>query len=248
MKKSDYFKKIILLVFIFSISFSVFSQETEKEDIISIGADFQSRYVWRGLQLGGVSIQPSFELALGNFAVGTWGSYSFTGTQTAQEADLYASYTIAEMFTILVSDYYFPNDLGGYNYFDYRADSTGHLFEATLSFNGTEKIPLSFLVATNFYGADTKKANGDLVYSTYAELSYSKTIVNTDFSAFVGGALNSPEVTPGFYGNTKPVIINCGIKAEKEIVITDKYSLPINSALIFNPNSKAVFLTFGVSL
>lgn len=253
MKFYNLIKKFSLLVFIISISFSAFSQEDEKEELINLGADLTSRYVWRGLQLGGASVQPFMELSFKNFTFGTWGSYSFTGTQTSQEADLYLSYSFADMFSILISDYFLPDDLGGYDYFDFDADNTGHIIEAALSFDGTETIPISLLLATNVYGADARKENGDMVFSTYVELGYATTIVNTDFSAFVGGALNAPGEfagvkVPGYYGNTDAAIINFGVSGSKSVEITDKFSLPINSSLIFNPDSKSVFLTFGISI
>jgi hypothetical protein len=133
-----------------------------------------SRYVWRGLNLGGSTpaIQPAIEFAFGNedhsIAVGAWGSYSFSGTQTGQEADLYLSYTLKDMFSLTVSDYFFPDETVGTNkYFNYNMDwntindgtkaQTGHVLEAALSFNGTESIPVSLLFAMNVWGADSRK-------------------------------------------------------------------------------------------
>ncbi|MBU1719085.1 MAG: hypothetical protein KKA07_08420, partial [Bacteroidetes bacterium] len=133
----------------------------EKDSVeTSISCDLMSRYVWRGSQYSRTpSIQPCFELSYKGFVFGTWGAYSFNGAEGA-EADLYVSYSFAkEMFSVLVTDYFLPNEYSDNNYFEYCEEHTGHLLEGTLSFNGTEKLPLSFLVAANFYGADKKKLN-----------------------------------------------------------------------------------------
>jgi len=90
-----------------------------------------SRYVWRGLDYGASpSIQPNIELGFGNFAIGAWGAYttSFTTTNILgiQVMDLYASYTIADIITVAVTDYFFPQEADyNYNYFDYGSDTTG---------------------------------------------------------------------------------------------------------------------------
>ena len=40
----------------------------------SVGADLVSGYIWRGQDLGGVSIQPSLSVAYKGFSLGAWGS------------------------------------------------------------------------------------------------------------------------------------------------------------------------------
>jgi len=130
------------------------------ETSFDAGADIMSRYIWRGLNLGGSSpsIQPSLEFSAGNITIGTWGAFSFSDGRTMQETDLYLSYNIKEMFTITLTDYFFPDEMAGNNnYFEFDQDSTGHLLEAMISFDGTEKIPFSLMAAMNFWGADARK-------------------------------------------------------------------------------------------
>ena len=263
-----------ILVFFLFTGFSTknYGQESPKESKLGfdIGADIMSRYVWRGTQFGGSSpsIQPFTSLSLGNFEIGVWGAYSIGGTNPYQEFDLYATYSFAnEMFSVTITDYFFPDELSDYKYFDYEKDSTGHIFEGTLSFNGTEKIPVSLLIATNFYGCDAKKINDDvnspdfnkedgIQYSTYLELGYSTSIWKIDFDAFIGFTPNSPKKADtasgyigenGFYGNGLG-IVNLGFTATKEIKITDKYSLPVSASVITNPQAEKVYFVFGISL
>ncbi|MBI9067272.1 MAG: hypothetical protein JEZ09_08265 [Salinivirgaceae bacterium] len=111
-------KKILLLFTSLCIFTSLmFSKDIESKRDFSIGADFMSRYVWRGTNYGSSpSIQPSMELSIGSFAIGAWGAYT-TNSPGIQEADLYLSYSIADMFSVTLTDYFFPVDSNSYNYF-----------------------------------------------------------------------------------------------------------------------------------
>lgn len=252
MKRTKQHLSIICIVAILiSINISATAQNDTCNSKLTLSSDFMSRYIWRGLQLGGAypSIQPTLEFSKGSFAIGAWGAFSTNGLQS-QEIDLYASYTFAkDMFTFTLTDYFFPSDTASYNYFVYEKDATSHLFEASIKFNGTEKIPFTLLFATNIYGADTKKLNGDNTLSTYIELGYETSIKDVGLSAYIGSALNAPgDNITGFYGNTKTGIINLGVTASKEIKISDNFSLPISSSLIFNPYAKKIFFVFGFTL
>ena len=228
----------------------------------ALSADFQTRYVWRGLLLGGSSpsLQPQMSFSWKGLTVGTWGAFSFNSL-TVQELDLYISYTFwKERFSIYLYDYCFPNEADAdFNYFNYKNATTSHLFEAGLVFNGVEKVPISASIYMNLYGADAKNANGKNIFSSYAELSYNPTIkkAGVDLSIFAGAALNGQSyrvVIPdegyvekvGYYGNKGFAVINLGIKAKKEFKIGDKVSFPISTGLIFNPCSKKTYLVGSI--
>jgi len=224
-----------------------------------------SRYIWRGVNLGGnsPSIQPWIKYNITSkdsshvLTAGVWGAYTFSQTSN-QEVDLYLTYTFNSIFSLTVTDYFFP----GYfstkerdSYFNYGKDSTCHVFEGIISFNGTEKIPFTFLFGMNFYGNDARRINSDgslgkIFMTKYAELGYKKNIKGVDFNAFVGAALDKPNKSrdeSGFYGNNTAGIINLGVKAAKSIQISDKYSLPIQASIITNPEAENIFMVFGIS-
>lgn len=229
-----------LSVFLFAIAIllmsaeSIQAQEKEKKSPVSIGADLVSRYVWRGTDFGqSPSIQPYLEFGFGDLAFGAWGAYT-TNRFNFQEMDLYVNYTIADMVTIGIIDYFFPDEIGRYDYFDYAEASTGHVFETYATFNGLDKLPLTGLLAVNFYG--------DSDYSVYFQVGYGFSI----FEVFLGAGDGAYTVEdPG--ESDKPGIVNVGISASKEIPITEKYGLPISASLIANPDTKAVHLVFGIS-
>ena len=206
------------------------------ESPLSIGADIMSRYVWRGLDYGAApSIQPYLEYSKGGFAIGAWGAYttSFSKANESgiQEMDLYASYTIADIITVGVTDYFFPQEIDyNYNYFDYGSDTSGHVIEGLVSFNGLENLPLSLTLGYNLVNDDDN--------SLYVELGYSFTGVDLFLGA--GNGL--------YTGDGEFSVVNIGISSSKEIAITDNFSLPVSASLITNPEAKQIHLVFGISL
>ncbi len=241
-----------LILFTFSSSNSwAQTDSTATQSTISISVDLMSRYVWRGSDFGASpSIQPGIEYSNSGFTVGAWGAYA-TNFQGYQESDLYIGYTFyKDMFTVMLTDYYFQSDTTNVNYFDYNKDTTGHDFEASVTFNGTENLPLKFMLAVNIYGADSKRINndgteGDIQHSTYAELTYSFKY----FDVFAGANLTAPDTDKGetgFYGNYRG-FVNLGITATKNIKITKEYSLPLTISVITNPQAEKVYFVAGLS-
>lgn len=221
-------KKIKLFIVLFSV-LNVVSGIKAQEVTVSAGADIVSSYIWRGLYCGPASVQPGISLSAGNFSLGAWGSTSFNSSW--RELDLYAGYSLGN-FSVLVTDYFFPRDLPageGSSYFDYSE----HVFEATLGYSFGESLPLSLAWNTNFAGDDD--------HSSYFEASYSIPVGSVNLDLILGGTPWAGAYSDGF------ALINASVKASKEISITDSYSLPVFTQAILNPNTKDVFLVFGVS-
>ncbi len=248
------FRSCSVLLFIL-LPANLMAQDEEASNF-SYGADLVSRYIWRGLNLGGSSphVQPYVEYSFGEtgLAAGFWGSHATGSSSTGAEADFYISYSPIDMISIGVTDYFFPSDLAfarSDRYFNYDEKTTGHTIEGMVSFNGTEDIPVSLTFAMNVYGADGIDKNGDNYYAKYLELGYTGTIAETDFSPFVGMALDDPaeeDGAVGWYGNSFGVI-NIGLSVSKAIKISDVYELPLSSSVIFNPEAENIYLVFSVS-
>jgi len=227
-------KRFFTLTIILTISLSIQAQE------LSVGSDFVSRYVWRGLLINTApNIQPSIEFSAAGFSASVWGSYAFSDTQSfSEEVDLSLSYTVADLVTISLFDYYFPN--GGKKLGNYKDKGDGaHLVELGLGFSGTETIPVSLYAGINIYN-DTDK-------TLYFEAGYGTKVNEVDLT-FTAGC------TPGgeslYYMTDKFAFINLGITAGKEIKITNDFSLPIFASWIVNPskNVENSYLVFGISL
>ncbi|MDR1847540.1 MAG: hypothetical protein LBR17_05430 [Bacteroidales bacterium] len=235
--------KKLFLLFIASgfFAFSSMAQESN----FSVGADFQSRYVWRGLPLGAnvPSIQPAATFSWNGLSIGAWGAFQTVGF-TSQELDLYISYTfLDEMLSVIVTDYCFPDDgIGTFKYFEYGSNTTPHIFEAGVTFNGLKDLPIKAGFYMNFYGNDKKPASQDNAFSSYAEVSYNPSIEKwgVDLSVFAGCAL-----TGYAYGVDGFGFINLGLGITKQLKITDAFSLPIYTRLIFNPDANKSYFVLG---
>jgi hypothetical protein len=238
--------KKVLLIGIMSFSFCVCSLMAQSG--LTLATDIQSRYVWRGLALGGSSpsVQPSVTYSYKGLNVGAWGSFSLCNPQY-QELDLSLSYNIKNIITFLVTDYDNPRYDKEFHYFNYDKDSTQHVFEGGVILN-VPKTDISLGVYTNLYGNDKKKDNGDIVYSTYAEIKYKYEIkkLNTIMDFACGFALNGQD--EGFYNNDGFSCVNLALGFTKQIAISNNLSLPIYTRLIANPNDNKLYLVCGTTI
>lgn len=237
--------RLFALLFILITSIPSFSQESENKDSIqnfSLSADFVTNYIWRGLSYSDVpNIQPSISYTTNNgiFTLGAFGSYSLANYYS--EVDLYASLSLG-MFTFEVWDYFGMTDtLANNRFFDFKDESTGHALEAIVMFNGPESFPIQFTAGTFFYGND-KDFDGENYYSTYFELAYPFKWKRNNLTVFAG-------CTPkeGIYGS-EFAFNNIGITNEREIRITDNFSIPIKGSIIINPHLENIYFNLAITL
>ncbi len=234
MKKIEEMKKLKNYIIIFAvIGFvsNIFAQEvTKSKSTFDIGADFASRYVWRGLEFSdSPAVQPYLEFKTGDLTLGAWASYETGGQVVGQEFDIYASYAIGPI-SLGFTDYSFPRDLASAGYFMIRR----HTGEATISFDGVKKFPLSIMIGVNVYNDDSN--------SVYTELKYPFTVDSVKLEAFIAGG-------NGIYAtNTNYKLTNFGLTASKDIKITDSYSLGVSASAIFNPDTDDSYLVFTISI
>lgn len=76
-----------------------FTAKAQDKVEASVGVDLVSGYVWRGQDLGGVSLQPAVSVAYKGFSLEAWGSTGFSKTDAdgydAKEFDLTLGYSAA---------------------------------------------------------------------------------------------------------------------------------------------------------
>lgn len=205
----------------------------------SVGADLVSNYVWRGMKLGDAAIQPNVSVSYKGFSLEAWGSYGLTGSENdANEVDLTLSYTVGGL-TIGVTDY-FVEGVGSPKYFMYETHKTGHTFEANV---GYDFDILSVNAYVNFAGNDFKYDEDKNSYSTYVELAAPFRLGGLDWTATVGAV---PMESP-YYETDGFAITNVTLQTEKELKISNTFSLPVFGAVTANPCTENVYLTFGVT-
>lgn len=209
--------------------------QTDTLPAVSVDAnvDLVSRYLFRGMDLGkGPAIQPCLAVSWKGFSVGTWGSYTLTGNGEL-ETDFFVSKTVG-FVTLALWDYWTFNDSDGFDYFDYRDQTTSHILEANLLLSGGETLPFNFLAAYAFYGADPLR-------SLYFELQYLPELSVADLVVFAGYQAR------GSIYSTKPDFVNLGCTVAKSIQVTDRFSLPVELSLIVNPAGRSAWLVAGIT-
>ncbi|RPI41757.1 MAG: hypothetical protein EHM46_06020 [Bacteroidetes bacterium] len=227
MKRMHGFGGALVLLVMTIVPGELKALEQQSSSPFRAGGDLVSSYLWRGTKFGtGPAIQPYLEAGLGNFTLGSWGSYCFT-TNEGAEADLYLSYASGFGLSIGLTDYYFP----GTNYFDV-SDSTGaHALEFNL---GYEVAGLS--LSANYFlneagGAGT--AGGDMYFEAGYTFKY--------FGIFMGAG-NGWHTTDGEFA-----LCNVGVTASTELKITENFSLPLIGSVILNPDREQFHVVLGIS-
>ena len=96
----------------------------------SAGADLVSGYIWRGQDLGGVSIQPTLSVSYKGFSLSAWGTAGIEKEDT-KEIDLTLGYATGG-FSISVTDYWFN---GGPGYFHLRLTQYQPYLRGTIGYD-----------------------------------------------------------------------------------------------------------------
>ena len=203
----------------------------------SVGAELVSGYIWRGQDLGNVSVQPSLSIAYKGFSLSAWGSVGFEKSDT-KEFDLTLGYSISG-FSVSVTDYWFNN---GPAYFHYGAHDTNHTFEAQV---GYDFGVLAVNWYTNFAGNVGYNSDGDRTYASYIALSAPFRLGGLDWEATVGATPWENDFYNG--GKNGFAVSEVGIKATKELKITDSWTLPVFAQAIWNPATEGAYFVAGLS-
>ena len=228
-----------VLILVCGLVAMVNTAKAQDKPEVSVSADFVNQYIWRGQDLGDISVQPTLGVAYKGLSITAWGSVGLSDNEDTKEFDLTLSYSLGN-FNIGITDYWFntPND----RYFSYAAHKTSHVFEANIGYD----FGLCALKwYTNFAGNDGVNKSGDRAYSSYVELSAPFKLGGADWTAAVGAV---PYAT-SFYGEAGGfAVTNVSLKASKDINITKTFSVPVFAGIYANPSTEKAYLAFGFTL
>ena len=205
----------------------------------TISANLVNQYIWRGQDLGDVSVQPALGISWKGVSLSSFGNVGLSDKDDTKEFDLTGAYTFKGL-NMGITDYWFnqPNK----QYFCYAAHKTSHIFEANVGYNFG---PLSLQWYTNFAGNDGINKNGNRAYSSYVEISAPFTFATCDWNAAVGAV---PYRT-SFYSDVNGfAITNVSLRATKAIPITSSFALPIYAQITANPSNEKAYFIFGFTL
>ena len=219
------------------MSMTTHAQEIET----TVSGDIVSSYIWRGQDLGNVSLQPTLGIGYKGFSLSAWGSVGLSDPADTKEFDLTLGYTVGGL-NIGITDYWFNTGLDPENrYFKYDAHGTNHVFEANIGYDfGLASVQWF----TNIAGNDGVNKDGKRAYSSYVEVAVPFKVATVDWTATAGAV---PYATD-FYGTTGFAVTNVTLRADKEIKVTDSFSVPVFGQVTGNPCSQKAYLVFGITL
>jgi hypothetical protein len=233
-------KRLWLMAIAVLMSTAATAQESESVET-TIAADVVNQYIWRGVDAGNVSLQPTLGVAYKGLSLTAWGSVGLTESSDTKEFDFTLGYTTGGL-NVGITDYWFSvGQDPDARYFKYDAHGTNHVFEA---FVGYDFGVLSAQWYTNFAGNDGVNKDGKRAYSSYFEVNAPFRLATCEWTATLGAV---PYATTT-YGTTGFAVTNIGLKATKDIKVTDAFSVPVFAGVIGNPCAQKAYLVFGFTL
>ncbi len=233
-------KRISLMAMAVLMGTAATAQDAERVET-TLSADVVNQYIWRGQDLGNVSLQPTLGVAWQGLSLTAWGSVGLSDASDTKEFDLTLGYTTGGL-NIGITDYWTNagDDPEG-RYFKYGAHGTNHVFEANI---GYDFGVVSAQWYTNFAGNDGVNNDGKRAYSSYFELCAPFRLAACEWTATIGVV---PYAT-SYYATTGIALTNVSLRAVKDIKVTDTFSVPLFAAVTSNPYAKKAYLEFGITL
>ena len=228
----------------------------------TLKADLVSKYMWRGLDLGGVSLQPQAEIAWRGLFAKASGSVGFA-KEDAEEIDLEVGYRL-QGFNIGVIDYWCtgidPDDR--YLYFD--KDKGPHRAEVNLGY--TCKY-FGLQAYTTVWGKDHKISDEKRAFSTYIEAAVPFKLGGVDwvirggFTPFESkgeekerqrysedwGDVITQQYNDYLYAD-QAALVMASLRATKEISLGRQARMPIFAEIHMNPYLQKANVVFGISI
>ena len=231
-------KKIMIFTLGLVVSTTTHAQENIET---TIGSDIVSQYIWRGQDLGSVSLQPTLGIEYKGLSLTGWGSVGLSDPTDTKEFDLTLAYSTGGL-NIGITDYWFNTGLDPQNrYFKYDAHGTNHVYEANIGYDfGLASVQWY----TNFAGNDGANKDGKRAYSSYMEVVVPFKLATVDWTATAGAV---PFATD-FYGTSGFAVTDLSLRATKDIKVTDSFSIPIFGQVTANPCTQKAYLVLGLTL
>lgn len=249
--------KIQLLHSLFGLLLSVLSYGTASAQL-HLKAHLQNMHLWRGMEVtDGFVLTTDLSVTdrNGHFRAGVWGGVNMNGSY--KEFNHYVSYTY-RCLSMAIWDTYNFSPGAPYNnreYFNYKARETGRFIDATLSYTGSGKLPLSVSWSTIVYGRDRDERNARQRYSTFVYTEYPvynkgawevKPGIGAAFAFTPGKDIQGESTTAHFYGDTAG-IVHISLTTTYRLTAF-KHSFPLTVMGLWNPQSSKGYLQIGIQL
>lgn len=216
-------------------------------------AELDANYIWRGLYVGGSSLQAEAEIeALGLFANMWWNigttnypfgvhSLPYRRVYFNPEVDISLGYTYKGLTLMYVHMYFFDRYLDGTptRFFDFSNRDIydgGVTTEWQVMYRISDAVPLRLKWCTRTFGRDGYMENGELkrAYSTYIEALYTVSLPEDITLTPCIGLTPWRSLYTGF--EKQFAIINVSLALSKEWRLNEHCSLSVGAVAMYNPS------------
>lgn len=247
----SYYKKNLLFITFLCIASSLTAQINGK-------ANLQNMHLWRGIEVtDGFVLTADISISdrKKHFQFGFWGGTNANGSY--KEFNNYVSYTNGKFKISLWDTYNFSPDADYNNeeFFNYNARETGRFLDATISYAGSESVPLSINWSTIIFGRDRDGLNSKNRYSTFVFAEYPawrndlweiKPGIGAAFAFLYGKNIEGKKTKEHFYGDDLS-IVHLSLTSTYKLSIA-QYDIPVTILAMWNPQSSKGYLQVGIQL
>lgn len=223
---------------------SEISEGTPGKMEVEIEITMLTKYMWRGIDKGGITFKPEATLSWKGFSLTVEGGKGID-KEDHIELDTELSYEFPFGLNVGIVDYWdYDEDIDG-KYFYYKKDSP-HRWEANIGYSNAY---FSFQAYSVFAGNDYK-ANGERAYSTYFELTVPFSMAGLDWKTMLGftpaESATSEHTGESLYAD-KAAFVMAAVRATKELHFKN-FHLPVYVELHTNPYTKKAMFLGGITL
>ncbi|TNJ44299.1 hypothetical protein KFZ70_03180 [Tamlana fucoidanivorans] len=265
-------KKIILFAILIALSAQTIAQNEDRileDEIIQVEEGkftydmsfaFKTMNVFRGLTPSKTPVLATQAgVKYGDFILGFYGGVNTNSAY--QETDLILIY-YRPKFNLRLDWYYnftegITNIPTASGFFDFNPETTRGLLDFMASFKLSNHF--SLLSSTFLFGRDRPSlpeddANdillrrGEQRYTQYFNVTYSKKAGDYKIEAHIGYSFSWNDLSgPTFY-SSKAGFNDIGVSLKRNLVDTDKITIPIKASMVVNPLSDNVYLVATIQL
>ncbi len=210
-----------------------------------------ANYLWRGVYVGGLALQPSAQVGYGGLYLDMWwniGSYDWTFKHNPvnarvkgfnPEVDLTIGFSRWGLNVRYMHMYYFDTYMDGGNsrFFDFSNPEKGGITqEWDISYRVSDRLPLSILIATRTWGRDGyTNDNGERkrAYSTYIELGYDFSLPWQLMLEARLGMTPNKSIYTGY--QTDFAVVNVSAKLSRSWQVSQHCDMNVFAQMMINP-------------
>ncbi len=223
-------------------------------DCVDFSLDVANNHLWRGIEVSDGLVLCT-DLALHDkkrhVKAGVWGGTNTSGNY--KEFNFFGEVRLGGLKLSLWDIYNFSPgaDYNNREFFNYSAHTTGRFLDCILTYDVSHivpSLPLTLSWSTILFGRDRWADNSANRYSTYVSAGY--TLYRDaawQFDIGVGGAFTLADHAGDastFYSH-KAGVVHCELHAQRQVAITDSYTLPVYVGMVFNPVENRAFMQIG---